>query len=184
MQGQSVGLLAETVGEARQGDRDAIAAVYRALAPAVIGYLRGGGVADPENAAGDVFVGVIRGLPNFAGDVAALRTWVFTIAYRRMLDDRRRRRRRPEQPLGSNAVSLAVADDTQPVLDAIASAPVRDALTRLTSDQRSAVLMRIVAGLSLEETAAAMGKAVPAVKMLQQRALAALARTIEREAVT
>src|SRR5690242_15826958 len=100
-------LHAEAGGASRCGQHAAIAAVYRSLAPAVTGYLRGCGVADPENVAGDVFVGVIRGLPNFTGDVSALRSWAFKIAYRRVLDDRRRRRRRPEDPLGTNVVMFA-----------------------------------------------------------------------------
>src|SRR3954471_21843660 len=87
------------VDAARAGDGYAIAHIYRALAPAVIGYLRGAGARDPENLAGDVFVGVIEALPRFAGDGAALRSWTFTIADRRLVDDRRRRRRRPEAPL-------------------------------------------------------------------------------------
>jgi RNA polymerase sigma factor (sigma-70 family) len=174
----------DMVGAARTGDPAAISDLYRTLAPVVIGYLRGSGVADPENVAGDVFVAVIQGLPNFAGDAYALRTWVFTIAYRRIIDDRRRRRRRPEQPLGPNVVAFPTPDQTEPVLTSIASKPVKDALNRLTADQRATVLLRIVGGLSLEETAKAMNKAVPAVKMLQRRGLDALARTISREAVT
>src|SRR5690242_15973158 len=174
----------ELVGAARAGARDAIESLSTALAPAVIGYLRGSGVADPENVAGDVFVAMVKGLPTFAGDAQALRTWVFSIAYRRLIDDRRRRRRRLEEPLGPNVLAFPAPDAFEPVLTSLASGPVRDALARLTSDQRAAVLLRIVAGLSLEETAKAMGKAVPAVKMLQRRGLDALARTISREAVT
>ena len=68
----------ELADGARRGDRDAIAEIYRCLAPAVVGYLRGAGAPDPENVAGDVFVCVIRGLPQFAGDGDALRTWTFT----------------------------------------------------------------------------------------------------------
>src|SRR5689334_19912708 len=92
-------LASDVVEAARAGERDAVAAVYRAFAPAVIGYLRGSGSSDPEALAGDVFLGVIRGLPDFSGDGAALRTWVFTIARRRIVDDRRRRHRRLMRPL-------------------------------------------------------------------------------------
>ena len=41
----------------------------------------------------------------------------------------------------------------------------------LPSDQRQAVELRIVAGLSVREAANIMGKTEPALKMLQQRAL-------------
>jgi RNA polymerase sigma-70 factor (ECF subfamily) len=43
------------------------------------------------------------------------------------------------------------------------------------------VLLRIVADLSLEDTAAALGKNRGAVKSLQHRALATLRRHLERE---
>jgi RNA polymerase sigma-70 factor, ECF subfamily len=104
------------VQAARRGDRDAIAEIYRALAPSVVGYLRGAGAPDPENVAGDVFVGIIRGLPRFAGDGDALRTWAFTIAHRRLVDDRRRRRRRPEAPVDDNVLQFPTPDAFDAVL--------------------------------------------------------------------
>jgi len=177
---------AHVVALARQGDRDAITDIYRTLAPAVLGYLRGAGASDPENLAGDVFVGVMQGLPRFAGDGEALRTWTFTIAHRRLVDDRRRRRRRPESRFDDleNVVLFAPGDDYEPVLGALAAAPVRRALGALTADQRMVVLLRVVAELTLAETAAVMGKPVAAVKMLQRRALDALARSLPEKAVT
>jgi RNA polymerase sigma-70 factor (ECF subfamily) len=173
----------DVVAGARRGDREAIADVYRALAPAVIGYLRGGGASDPENAAGDVFVGVVRGLPNFAGGADALRTWVFTIAHRRLVDDRRRRRRRPEAPLGDNVVRFTGGDDYEAVLESVSAAPLRHALGSLTSEQRAVVLLRVVGELSLAETAKVVGKPVAAVKMLQRRGLASLARQVPEPTV-
>ena len=173
------------VDAARAGDTGAIAEIYRSLAPAVIGYLRGSGVRDPENVAGDVFEGVVRGLPRFAGDGIALRTWVFTIAHRRLVDERRRTRRRPEcAPVDDSIVLFVTRDEFEPVLDAVIAAPVRHALARLTPDQRSVVVLRVVAQLSLAETAKVVGKAVPAVKMLQRRALDALSRELPAALVT
>jgi RNA polymerase sigma factor (sigma-70 family) len=179
-------LALEVVDAARRGDATGIADIYRALAPAVIGYLRGAGVGDPENVAGDVFEGMVRSLPNFAGDGAALRTWVFTIAHRRLVDERRRRRRRPEDTgaVDDNVVRFVARDEYEPVLDAVSAAPVRGALARLTPDQRSVVVLRVVAQLSLAETAKVVGKPVPAVKMLQRRALDALARELPEALVT
>jgi RNA polymerase sigma-70 factor (ECF subfamily) len=173
----------DDVVAARAGDHDAIATVYRALAPAVIGYLRGAGATDPENAAGDVFVGVVKGLASFAGGADALRTWVFTIAHRRLVDDRRRRRRRPEAPLDDTVVAFPGRDEYEPVLAAIAAAPVREALAALTPDQRAVVLLRVVGELSLADTAEVVGKPIASVKMLQRRGLATLARHVPERAV-
>src|SRR3954471_6694243 len=70
---------------------DRLGDLYRELAPAVLGYLRGSGAAEPEDLLGDVFVAVLRGLPNCGGDPAAVRRWVFTVAHHRLIDERRRR---------------------------------------------------------------------------------------------
>src|SRR4051812_6683057 len=177
----------DVVEAARAGDGDAITQIYRALAPTVIGYLRGAGAPDPENLAGDVFVGVIESLSRFAGDGAALRTWTFTIAHRRLIDDRRRRRRRPEERLDRTAddvVQYGAVDDIEAVLGAINARPVRRALGSLTTDQRNVLVLRVVGELSLAETAHVLGKPVAAVKMLQRRALDALVRRIPQAAVT
>ena len=47
-------------------------------------------------------------------------------------------------------------------------------LSDLTDDQREVLLLRVVAGLSVEETAQAVGRPAGAVRALQHRALARL----------
>src|SRR4249920_1498148 len=90
------------------GATDSLEDLYRELAPAVLGYLRGSGAAEPEDLLGDVFVAVVRGLPNCADDPDALRRWVFTVAHHRLVDARRR----------ANTRALDVALETQPELPA------------------------------------------------------------------
>jgi RNA polymerase sigma-70 factor (ECF subfamily) len=51
---------------------------------------------------------------------------------------------------------------------------VRELLAALAPDQRDVVLLRIVADLSIEDTAAALGKRPGAVKALQHRAMRSL----------
>jgi RNA polymerase sigma-70 factor (ECF subfamily) len=46
------------------------------------------------------------------------------------------------------------------------------------------VLLRVLAGLSVREVAAIMGKRPGTVRVLQHRALRRLAREVQREAVT
>jgi len=54
----------------------------------------------------------------------------------------------------------------------------------LTDDQRSVLLLRVLADLSVEEVARLLGKRPGAVKTLQRRALASLARYLERQGVS
>jgi len=52
-------------------------------------------------------------------------------------------------------------------------------LAQLPEDQRRAVEMRLIAGLSVQETAQKMNKTEAAIKMLQQRALANLRKIFQ-----
>lgn len=146
---------------------------YRALAPAVLAYLRAQRVGDPEDLLGEVFLQVARdiGRGRFEGDAAALRRWVFAIAHNRVLDARRRSARRPVVVDGALPDVVGPAGVPEPVDPALLTA-----LESLTPDQREVILLRFVADLSLEDVAKLTKRAVGAVKALQHRGLENLGR--------
>src|SRR5437763_8124538 len=80
---------------AQAGAGWARARLYESLAPAVAGYARAQRVDDPADVTSDVFVAVLTALPSFNGDEAQFRSWVFTIAYRKVADSWRARTRPP-----------------------------------------------------------------------------------------
>jgi RNA polymerase sigma factor (sigma-70 family) len=171
---------------ARSGAEWAWTALYRELSPAVLGYLRARGTREPEDLVGEVFLQVVRDVRRFKGGEREFRAWVFTIAHHRLLDDLRRRRRRPlEQTAGDPAdESGSTGDVEEEALAAISAQHVRQVLGRLSADQQSVLLLRIIGDLTIEEVAEVLGKRSGAVKALQRRGLAALTREISREAVT
>jgi RNA polymerase sigma factor (sigma-70 family) len=174
---------------AQDGGPWALEALYRDFAPAVLGYLRGQGAANPEDLASEVFVGVVRNLRNFAGDESGFRSWVFSIAHRRLIDERRSLGRRQEDPVEPARITGALAarstgDVEEEALANLGRERTMRALADLSPDQRAVLLLRVVADLSLSEVAEVLGKSQGAVKMLQRRGLLALARKIEREGVT
>lgn len=153
--------------------RDA-GALYAQLAPAVLGYLRAQRTPEPEDLLHDVFLQVARDLPGFTGDDTKLRSWVFSIAHNRVIDDRRRRAARPQK-------SDRVAPD-RGYLDRKLEPPEEEliaACAALTADQREVVVLRFVGDLSLEEVSQLTGRRVTAVKRLQARGLARLAELLE-----
>jgi RNA polymerase sigma-70 factor (ECF subfamily) len=165
---------------ARQGDAWAFRAIHGALAPAVAGFMRVHGASDPDDLTSEVFVGVVRGLAAFEGDETAFRAWVFTIAHRRLADDRRRRSRRPA------TVGLRDMDWPDPADDvgrALATARVRALCERLRPAQRDVLLLRLIGRLTIDEIAAAIGRSPTAVKALQRRGVAELSRMIDDEEV-
>lgn len=177
-------MIGELVVAARSGGGWAFERLYALLAPAVAGYLRTQGADDPEDLTSEVFVRVFRGIGSFEGDGQAFRSWVFTIAHHRLVDDLRRRGRRvaarPLEP-GDDIVG---GDAEQEALDSLAVGRVAALLGGLTPDQRDVLALRVVADLSIEETAQILGKRPTAVKALQRRALAALRADFSRKAVS
>jgi RNA polymerase sigma-70 factor (ECF subfamily) len=148
-------------------------AVYRRLAPAVLGYLRSQGAPDPEDVLSEVFLQVARSLPRFRGDDDHLRAWVFTIARNRLIDERRRRAARPA------IADRELPDGPAPADEQAVDPDLLAALAQLTDDQREVVALRFVADISLEEVASITGRTPGAVKSMQHRALAQLARILD-----
>lgn len=175
---------ASTLAAAKEGAEWAWSALYHDLVGPLTGYLASRGAPDPDDAAAEVFYEVARSLRRFEGDEAAFRSWVFVIAHRRLIDLRRRRSRRPETTTWTTAASRAGGDAEQEAIDALVTGEIQSALALLTDDQREVLSLRIVAGLTLEETARVVGKRVGAVKALQRRAVGALRKIIVLGAVT
>ena len=158
--------------------------LYTELAPSVAGYLRLHGAVEPAELTNEVMLGVFRGLGSFEGDAAGFRSWVFTIAHRRLVDERRRNSARPQTTQLSDSHTHALGGDVeQEAFASLADTQVERLLEHLTAEQREVVLLRVVADLSVEQVAHVLGKRVGAVKMLQRRGLSTLRQMLESEGV-
>lgn len=168
------------------GEAWAFERVFRALSPVVAGYLRLQGASEPDDLTSEVFLGVFRNMASFQGDAAKFRSWVFTIAHRRLTDERRRRGRglpvAPE-PVGAEHADRSGGDAEVDALARLGEQRVRAMCGRLLPDQRDVLLLRVMADLTIEQIAAALGRSVGATKQLQRRGLIALRRELEREDV-
>jgi RNA polymerase sigma factor (sigma-70 family) len=164
---------------AQRGDGAALERIYSASAPRVLGFLRSQGISDHEDVAGEVFVSIVRDLPRFTGDEDAFRGWVFTIAQRRLVDERRRRGRRPEEPFEQGDLVRAVGSGPtveSEALERLRTSGLLDAIARLTPDQRAVLYLRAVEDLSVPEISRVLDKPESAVKALLRRASAAMSR--------
>jgi RNA polymerase sigma-70 factor (ECF subfamily) len=164
------------LARAAQGEPDGLAALYRAFHPMVLRFLKARGGVLAEDLASELWISVARSLPRFSGSEADFRAWLFSIARRRIVDHHRREVRRPP------TTSLEITDDTATpgadvvVSEAMASQDAVDWLVQvLSGDQADVVLLRVVAGLSVEETAGVMSRPTTWVRVTQHRALRKLA---------
>ncbi len=165
-----------TLAAAKEGSEWAWAAIYRDLAGQIAGYLASRGAADPEDLTSETFLQAARGIHGFEGDERAFRSWVFVISHRRLQDARRRAGRRIHEVTGTDDLLThrAGGDVELEAMESLAIDEVWAALESLTDDQRDVLALRIIGGLTLDETAEVVGKRVGAVKALQHRALVAL----------
>lgn len=182
---------AEVLAAARRGDGAAWRRLHDELAGPLLGFLRGRGLADPEDALGDTLLDVARGLAGFDGDEAGFRAWVFTIAHRRAVDAVRRAVRRP--------VTVLPVEELAPVLDAAATggdaiealvdrlaqrgmlAPL---LAELTDEQREVLVLRFAGDLDATTVGRVTGRSTNAVAAITRRALARLRELAEAGAAT
>ncbi|MGY1806153.1 RNA polymerase sigma factor [Blastococcus sp. SYSU D00669] len=172
----------DVLAAAQAGAAWAFEVLYRDLAPAVTGYLRLHGAAEPDDLASETFIGVFTGLAGFSGDESGLRSWVFTIAHRRLLDDWRRRSRRPQVVDEPGDLSASLGGDVEDdALVRIGADTVQRLCGELPADQRSVLLLRILADLTVEQVGEVLGKSVPSVKALQRRGLRTLRERLEAE---
>ena len=142
----------QVLAAAQAGAPWAFEQLYRDLAPSVTAYLRLHGAQEPDDLASETFIGVFTGLAGFSGDEDGLRGWVFTIAHRRLLDDWRRRSRRPQLADDPGDLATHVGGDVEDdVLARVGAEDVERLCGTLPPDQRSVLLLRILADLTVEQ---------------------------------
>jgi RNA polymerase sigma-70 factor, ECF subfamily len=179
-----VGLTAADLADARRREPAAVTRVYSAYAPALFRFFMAavGDRHQAEDLTGTAFVSAIESLPRFRGPVEALGGWLFQIARHDLYDHRRRQARARIEPLEDNlneAAVLAGAEDPEELAIArLEGGRVLAALGDLSPDQREVLLLRMAAGLTAPEVADILGKTTGAVKALQHRGLASLARVL------
>jgi RNA polymerase sigma factor (sigma-70 family) len=167
--------LTDDVLRARARDPDLFNIVYRTYGSQVLGYLTARGVDDPEAVMQEVFLAVLPRLETVTGGVAGLRTFIFSIAHARMVDDHRRQRRAPvEVPFEPDLDQREDTSAETEVMQRVAPQEVLDLLHVLPEDQREVLSLRLVGGLTVEQVGDVMGKSAGAVKQLQRRALVKL----------
>lgn len=168
--------LTEDVLRAGARDPELFSLVYRTYASQVLGYLTARGVEDPEAVMQEVFLAVLPRLETVSGGVPGLRTFLFSVAHARMVDDHRRQSRTPVKlPFDAELDQREESSAEAEALDHVSPAEVLGLLQKvLLDDQREVLTLRIIGGLTVDQVAAVMGKSAGAVKQLQRRALSRL----------
>jgi len=121
----------------------------------------------------EVFHRMVKVCKDDAEFIQRLRPWLYCTARNLVFDHYRRQQHRNHLPLNEELVESASSTAEAAELR-ISADQMREALQRLTPDQRQVILLKFMEGLSNQEVAEALSKPVGAVKSLQHRALTSL----------
>jgi RNA polymerase sigma-70 factor (ECF subfamily) len=169
----------ELIVLAQAGNEPAWGALYDLLHGPLLNYLRARGARDPEDLLGEVFLRLARNLSRFSGGFDGLRAYSFTIAQNCLKDAARRRGVRPDTVFlapgdvesGYLAQGVVAMSAEEEAMRSVTLERYRDSFADLTPEQRHVLYLRIMADLSIEETAEIVGKSPGAVKQMQRRAM-------------
>ncbi|MDA0632500.1 sigma-70 family RNA polymerase sigma factor [Nonomuraea sp. CA-218870] len=179
--------LRELTSLAVQGDRTAIESLLGELRPMVVRYCRArlgrvsGQYHIADDVAQEVCIAVLSALPRYRDMGRPFASFVFGIASHKVADALRSSVRSavPTQDLPDGPDDGPGPEET--VVRYIEVEHARRLLARLPRNQRELLLLRVVSGLSAEETGNVLGMSPGAVRVAQHRALARLRQMAELE---
>jgi len=184
--GLAWGDLDSALAAARRGEETGFAELWHALNPPLLRYLRAVVGDTAEDVASETWLQAAKDVRGYRGDAAGFRVWLFRVARHRALDELRKVARRKEEngDVAEFVADWPAADDTER-----AASEREDTeralrlIARLPKDQAEAVLLRVVAGLDVAQTAKVLDKRDGAVRIAAMRGLKRLAAILAEQPV-
>ena len=180
----------ELVALAMQGDERAVGRVLAIVRPLVVRYCRARlgrldrSSVSADDVAQEVCLAVLTALPGYRVQGRPFLAFVYGIASHKVIDAHRSATRNRAEPVADLPDSAESADGPeQRALRIELSDELNQLLDTLPEKQREILVLRVVVGLSAEETAEAVGSTPGAVRVAQHRALARLRKSMPEEVV-
>ncbi|MEO6473359.1 MAG: sigma-70 family RNA polymerase sigma factor [Aeromicrobium sp.] len=169
---------------AKDGDAEAFGQLYDHYVQGVFRfvYYRVGSRPLAEDITSETFARGLRSIQRFNWQGKDFGAWLTTIARNLIADHFKSSRSRLEVVTEVLPESKTlVASPEHDVLSMISNELLYDAVNQLPKEQRDCVLMRFIQGLSIAQTAAALGRSEGAVKQLQLRAIRGLSKLVSED---
>jgi RNA polymerase sigma-70 factor, ECF subfamily len=167
----------ELIARWRTGDERAATSLVERHAPALARFAVSlGQRSDVEEVVQDTFVRAFGSIDSFRAD-SSLRTWLFTIERRLILDRRRSERRRHDTSIDETDAATQF-DALDGLVAEEAEGRVRRAVDRLSRLQREVFLLRVNEGLSYKEIAEVVGSTEGAARVHYHNAMRAVKESL------
>ncbi len=165
----------DLVRRAQQGHSEAFGGLYEAFYDNIYRYVmfKTGDSLEAEDLTEEVFLRMLESIGSFKWQGYPFTSWLFRIAHNLVIDYYRKSGRQKKTSL-DDAMRVVGTDgvDIDRKLDVeLSIKEVKDAMGGLTQLQQEVLSLRFAGGLSVAETAEAMGKKENAVKALQHAAI-------------
>ena len=161
----------EVVARAKAGERAAFGQLYEMYYDRIHRYVsfKCGNAGDAEDLTGEVFLKMLESIHQFEFRGFPFTSWLYRIAHNAVMDNFRRKGRKPTVPLddAERVAGSAHAEMEWRAQVSWTMSEVVGAMDNLTDLQREVVTLRFAGGLSIAETARAVGRKENAVKALQ-----------------
>jgi RNA polymerase sigma-70 factor (ECF subfamily) len=168
-----------------QGDRVAVDYILRTIRPLVVRYCRARlgrterTFASADDVAQEVCMAVLTALSSYRDQGRPFLAFVYGIAAHKVIDAHRAAGRNKSEPVSDVPDSPEISDGPeQRAMQFESASEMGRLLEVLPEKQREILILRVVNGLSAEETAEAVGSTPGAVRVAQHRALARLRKAM------
>ena len=164
------------VDAAKAGDQAALSELYQTYFPRLYRYIlvRTGNSYDAEDLTEEVFMRVLQAIKRFEHRKAPFSAWLFRIAHNAVISQRRKETARGRSSQLNDGMQVDSAGPEELAEKHVALSEVMQAAKSLPDAQRQVISLRFAAGLTVAETARAMGKGEGNVKVIQHKAIAKL----------
>ncbi len=164
------------VDAAKAGDQAALSELYQTYFPRLYRYIlaRTGNTYDAEDLTEEVFMRVLEAIKRFEHRKAPFSAWLFRIAHNAVISQRRKETARGRSSQLNDGMPVDSAGPEELVERRVALNEVMQAAKTLPDAQRQVISLRFAAGLTVAETARAMGKGEGNVKVIQHKAIVKL----------
>jgi len=163
------------VEAAQSGDLEALASLYDTHINQVYRYClaRLGNVHDAEDVAEEIFIKMLNGLPNYQWRKVPFAAWLMRISHNEVITfTRRNGRRSQDTELPEDLLDQGMQNDPAENAERqLALEDLRKAVELLPEAQREVIILRFASGLSIADTARALGKQENNVKVLQHKGM-------------
>lgn len=164
----------QLIEAAQCGDLEALAAIYDLHINQVYRYAlaRLGNIHDAEDVAEEIFLKMLAGLPTYQWRKIPFAAWLMRIARNEVVSFTRRNGKRAlDSGLPDELMDRHSHDPVEATERMMALEDLRQAVKQLPEAQRDVIILRFASGLSVADTAKALGKRENNIKVLQHKAM-------------